>query len=148
MARTKGSSLDFSSERIDALMREYVRFTSSHPFIRGDELYAEIVNRPSPRFWVSEIRAAVIIGRLHRGDHNVLSGMHPSKREMYAEIYSRFLTMRPRYPRRSLSWIVSRIVYQQAPAFYLSPSSAEIMICKAKKKWFAKNLHPSWIPSQ
>lgn len=139
MAKTPGSTLDFSKQRISALMQEYHRYVDSSRFIRMPDVFAHIVNCPCPRFWVSNDRAVVVINAMLKGE--TFPKMRPCKKEMFLEILARVLAMRKRFPARSLYHIVADVVAQPAPKFYLSPSSAKIMFYKAKKQWYTeKNL--------
>lgn len=135
MSKTSGAILDYAEERIAYLMGEYRRYISSSTHIRMEELFSYIVNQPAPRFWVSPVRAAVVVGSMMRG--NKLSKMRPSKIEMFQEIYKRVLALRERHPQAPLSRLVEEIVLSPAPKYYLTPSSAKIMIYKAKRKWYA-----------
>lgn len=80
----------------------------------------------------------VVIADMLRGRD--LGSMRPSKREMFREIFDRVLVMRAKHPGLSLYKLVSMVVEQPAPKFYLSPSSAKIMICKARKEWYRKRM--------
>lgn len=138
MAKRFGCVAEYAGERMDALMREYEQYISSCEFIFLPEVCRHIVNRPCRRFWVSGIRAAIVIaGMLRTGDKYIRS-MRPTKREMFQEIYRRVLIMRRNHPSMSLSKVVEKVIESPAPKFYLSPDSAKIMICKAKKEWYAR----------
>ncbi len=126
-----------SKERADDLMRAYDEYISTCSYIRMPELYETIVNMPSRRFWVSDIRAALVISSIMRGE-DILSHMWPSKREMYEEIYRRVCKLREEYPHLSISQLCSKVVRQPAPKFYLTPGSAKMMVCKAKKEWIKR----------
>jgi len=136
MAKITGSVLEYSDERITALMLEYERYIVSCAYIRMSEVFEYIVNQPCRRFWVSEIRAAVVIADMLKGDK--LTKMHSAKREMFQEIYNRVIRLRSKNPGMSLYQLVSIVIQQPAPKFYLSPSSAKIMFYKARKKWYKK----------
>ncbi len=138
MAKVIGSSFEYSDERMDALMSEYQRYIASCSHIYGPAVFEHIVNQPCRRFWVSNIRAMVVIADMLRGRD--LGSMRPSKREMFREIFDRVLVMRAKHPGLSLYKLVSMVVEQPAPKFYLSPSSAKIMICKARKEWYRKRM--------
>ena len=86
--------MEYSKERMDDLMRAYDEYISSCDYIRMSEVYKIIVNMPSRRFWVSDIRAALIISEL-----------------------------------------CAKVIAQPAPKFYLTPGSAKVMVCKARKQW-------------
>ncbi len=138
MAKIVGSTLEYSDERINALMMEYERYIASCDYIRMSEVFDHIVNRPCRRFWVSEIRAAVVIADMLKGDS--LENMHSAKREMFQEIFARVIKLRARNPGLSIYQSVSMVIRQPAPKFYLSPSSAKIMFYKARKKWYRKKM--------
>lgn len=137
MAKIAGrSTLEYAEERITALMEEYDRYIASCDYIRMSDVFAHIVNQPCPRFWVSDIRAAVVIARMFKGD--ALLGMRQSKREMFHEIFSRVCRLREMHPSSSIFQLVAEVIAQPAPKFYLTPGSAKIMVYKAKKQWYAQ----------
>ena len=138
MAKITGSTLEYSDERIDALMAEYERYIASCKYIRMAEVFEYIVNQPCRRFWVSEIRASIVISDMLKGDS--LNKMHPAKREMFREIYERVLRLRDRKPGVPLLHLVSEVVQQPAPKFYISPGSVKMMFYKARKKWYEKKM--------
>ncbi len=134
MGKSLGSTLDFAEERIAELMLCYDRYIASCRYIRMSEVFAHIVAQPCSRFWVSPFRAAVVVGDMLRG--RSISHMHPSRQEMFKEIYSRVALLRSKNPSASLFRLVSDVVIQPAPKFYLTPSSAKIMFYKAKREWY------------
>ena len=136
MAKIPGSTLEYTEERIIALMEEYDRYIASCGHIRMSEVFDHIVNQPCRRFWVSNIRAAVVVARMLKGGK--LKKMRPSKKEMFQEIFRRVCALKEVYPSMSLFQLVAEVVAQPAPKFYLTPSSAKIMVYKAKKEWYAK----------
>lgn len=136
MAKIIGSTLEYTEERITALMEEYDRYIASCDYIRMSEVFDHIVNQPCSRFWVSNIRATVVIARMLKGC--MLLNMRPSKREMFQEIFRRVCKLRELHPSMSLFQLVAEVVAQPAPKFYLTPSSAKIMVYKAKKEWYAR----------
>lgn len=102
------------------------------------DIFNRIVNMPSARFWVSGTRAAVVIANILKGDE--LRNMRPGKREMFMEIYRRFLEVRKNKPTWPITKIAENIVTQPAPKFYLAPGSARVIILKARKKWYERNM--------
>lgn len=130
----KGALMEYSHERSDDLMRAYDEYISSCRYIHMPEVYHSIVNMPSRRFWVSDIRAALVISAMMRGEL-LLDKMCQSKREMYEEIYRRVVIMREKHPDKTISELCAMVVIQPAPKFYLTPGSAKIMVCKARKEW-------------
>lgn len=93
----KGAVMEYSMERMNDLMRAYDEYISSCDYIRMPEVYKVIVNMPSRRFWVSDIRAALVVSAMMRGE-NDLSGMWPLKKEMYEEIHTRVVALKSEYP--------------------------------------------------
>ena len=74
--------MEYSKERMDDLMRAYDEYIASYGYIRMSELYNTIVNQPSARFWVSDIRAALVVSAIMRGEAD-LDSMWTLKKEMY-----------------------------------------------------------------
>lgn len=130
----KGAIMEYSKERMDDLMRAYDEYISLCDYIRMSEVYKIIVNMPSRRFWVSDIRAALIISAMMRGKTD-LSTMCPLKKEMYEEIYNRVFKLQEEYPELTISELCAKVIAQPAPKFYLTPGSAKVMVCKARKQW-------------
>ena len=133
-----GAIMEYAEERIKDLMRAYDEYISSCVHIRMPDVYAAIVNMESMRFWVSEIRATKVIYAMLRGVP--LKGMRPLKREMFEEILKRVLDLKKRRPGLTIRECCCIVVAQPAPKFYLTPGSAKIMVCKARKKWMQEKL--------
>lgn len=131
--------MEYSQERSDDLMRAYDEYMASCEYIRLPELYNTIVNMPSKRFWVSDIRAAVVVSAIIRGAAD-LNGMLPLKKEMYLEIHRRVVELGKVYPNKSVYELCAIVVAQPAPKFYITPGSARMMVCKARKKWVEEKL--------
>lgn len=134
----KGSTMEYAEERINDLLRAYDEYISSCEYIRMPEVYSTIVNMASRRFWVSDIRATKVVYAMMRGSK--LSGMRPLKREMFEEIFRRVFELRKKEPDLSVKDCCGIVVSQPAPKFYLTPGSAKVMICKARKKWVQEKL--------
>ena len=128
-----GSSFEYEEERNEDLMRAYREEVASAGNIKVASLFSAIVERPSVRFWVSEERAFVVISRMLKGDK--LDGMRKLKREMYEEIYRRYIQLQGLHPKKSVRHVVSMVVCQPAPKFYIEPASARVIVCKIKKRW-------------
>lgn len=136
MAKKLGCVVEYAQDRINALMAEYERCIGSRTFIFLPDVCRYIVDRPCPRFWVSNTRAAIVIGNMMKGDD--LSYMRSNKREMFQEIFRRVMDLKMLHPEMSLFKLVSLVVESPAPKFYLTPGSAKIMMSKAKKEWYKK----------
>lgn len=126
-----GSSIDFSEERAHDLYRQYRRCLANVRYIRMNEIFRMVVDSPAPRFYVSKIHATNIISCLMRG--KPLFKMRGPKREMFEEILRRSNILRSKHPDWTLSDIVEEVIWQPAPKFYLSPSSAKIYINRLRK---------------
>lgn len=132
-----GALMEYSKSRSDDLMRAYDEYIASCSYIRLSDVYNKIVNMPSRRFWVSDTRATFIISAMMRREAH-LERMWPSKREMYEEIYRRVIAMREDYPEFTVSKLCAMVVEQPAPKFYLTPGSAKMVVCKARKEWIRR----------
>ena len=130
----KGALMEYSKERLDDLMRVYDEYVASCRYIRMPDVYKTIVNMPSRRFWVSDIRAALVVSAMIRGEAH-LETMNITKRGMYEEIHRRVMLMLEDNPNKTISELCSIVVAQPAPKFYITPGSAKIMVCKARKEW-------------
>ena len=107
-------------------MLEYDRYIASCDYIRMSQVFDHIVNQPCHRFWVSNFRAYVVILSMLKGYK--LKNMRPSKKEMFQEIFRRVCALKEAYPSMSLFQLVAEVVAQPAPKFYLTASSAKIMV--------------------
>lgn len=133
-----GAVMEYTEERMRDLMRAYDEYISSCKYIRMTEVYNTIVNMPSRRFWVSDVRATKVIYQMLNGD--LLQAMRPLKREMFQEIFRRVLELRNKRPELSLCNCCCIVIEQPAPKFYITPGSAKVMICKSRKKWIQEKL--------
>lgn len=134
-----GSTFEYEQQRNNELMKSYRASIERSTFIRRDEVLKATVNSPASRFWVSERRAAIVIARMIKGDK--LHYMRPLKREMFQEIYRRFLLLKDENPNASILHLVSLVVAQPAPKFYLEPGSAKVIISKNRKRRFKFHRH-------
>jgi len=129
-----GAFFEYEDARNSDLMRAYREELRLH---QGEPLmvvFRAAVNRPSQRFWVSEERAAIVVSAMTRGVK--LEKMGANKREMYQEIYNRVMEARKRNPEESIYNLTFDIVNGPAPKFYLTPSSAKVIVHKIKKQWY------------
>lgn len=135
--KSLGSVLAFTCERNAALLSAYRRHVGAASFIRLNEIGQKIVDSPSPRFWVSEERAAAVVSAIMRGKP-VLETMRPSKREMFEEIYRRVVALKARHPDWTLCRLVFEVVNSPAPKFYMEASSALERLFKIRNGWYGK----------
>lgn len=131
-----GSILDFTRERNADLMRAFREQIALARFIVMPEIFELVAESPASRFWVSEERAAIVISAMAAG--KPLPRMRSNKREMFEEIYRRFLIERKENPKKSVYELVTKIVNQPAPKFYLTPRTVGEFIYRIKNGWYDK----------
>lgn len=138
-----GSLFDFTRQRNDDIMRAYRECLANSNFVFRPHIIRQVAESPASRFWVSEERATVVISSMlndpdnwdvykHRG----CMRMRPAKREMFEEIFRRFLIERENYPELSLAELVARVVNQPAPKFYLTPRTVGELIYRIKNGFY------------
>lgn len=136
MAKYFGSIMDFTQERNDDIMRAYQVQLAKANYIVMPEIFRLVAESPASRFWVSEERAAVEVSRMLVG--KPFSRMRANKREMFEEIYRRFLLLREKHPDKSVYELVSKVVRQPAPKFYLTPRTVGEFIYRIRNGWYDK----------
>ena len=134
-----GSILDFTQERNQELMRVYQDKLSKAGYIVMPEIFEQVANSSCSRFWVSEERAAIVISSLLAG--KILPNMRKNKREMFDEIFRRFLIAREQYPEKSIYALAIMVVNQPAPKFYMTPRTAGELIYRIKNGWYDKQFN-------
>lgn len=133
-----GANMEFSEERLENLMRVYDDYITSCEYIKMPEVYKHIANAPADRFYVSDVRASVVVSDMLQG--KPLPSMRPLKREMFEEISRRVVKLREQHPTWTLRKLCTVVVEQPAPKFYITPGSAKIMVCKARRQWIRKKM--------
>lgn len=113
-------------------MRAYHEQIASCDTIVLSDIFRNVVEMPSARFWVSEERAAIVIAKMFRGDK--LEKMRPNAREMYFEIYKRVVSEMETYPDKSIAEIIFQVIRQPAPKFYLTPDTARVIVTRIKRE--------------
>lgn len=134
-----GSILDFTQERNQELMRVYQEELSKAGYIVMTKIFEQVANSPCSRFWVSEERAAIVISTLLAG--KVIPNMRKNKREMFDEIFRRFLIAREQYPEKSIYALAIMVVNQPAPKFYMTPRTVGELIYRIKNGWYEKQFN-------
>lgn len=129
-----GSIMDFTRERNEDLMRVFRVHISDAEFIVMPEIFQKVADSPASRFWVSEERAAIVISMMLAG--KPLPRMRDNKREMFEEIYRRVVVFRQQEPEASVYELVSRVVHQPAPKFFLTARTVGEIIYRIKKGWY------------
>ena len=134
-----GSILDFTQERNQELMRVYQEELSKAGYIVMPKIFEQVANSPCSRFWVSEERAAIVISTLLAD--KVIPSMRKNKREMFYEIFRRFLIAREQYPEKSIYALAIMVVNQPAPKFYMTPRTVGELIYRIKNGWYDKQFN-------
>ena len=134
-----GSILDFTQERNQELMRVYQEELSKAGYIVMPKIFEQVATSPCSRFWVSEERAAIVISTLLAG--KVIPNMRKNKREMFDEIFRRFLIARGQYPEKSIYALAIMVVNQPAPKFYMTPRTVGELIYRIKNGWYEKQFN-------
>ena len=129
-----GSILDFTRERNNDLMRVYREKLAEASIIVMPVIFELVAESPASRFWVSEERAAVVIAAMAAG--KAMPRMRTNKREMFDEIYRRYLTLHEELPDKSIYELAIKIVNQPAPKFYLTPRTVGELIYRIKNGWY------------
>lgn len=124
---------EFDAERRRFLLRSFRETLSRQSVIDMNSAFRTAAAAPPPRFWVSETRAAAIVGRMLAGK-NPLEGMHPERREMYREIFARFMRLRAERRDASIAELTAEIVNGPAPRSYLSSETVRSVIYKEKQR--------------
>lgn len=131
----QGSEFEFKQERDNDLMNVYrlAMKNAKYP-VNLTEILTRVVNSPSKRFWVSSERASNVISEMYAGKD--LAGMKQNKRLMFREIFRRVKQLQhlSQYKNYRLSELVSIVIEQPAPRFYITADSAKIIIHHIKKR--------------
>lgn len=128
----KGSQCDFAKERDADLLRAYKEIISVRDNIGYSEIIARLVKSPSRKFWVSEKRAYDVICGLLKG--RTLENMNPTRRAMFLEIFRRFKIYKKQHPSLTRKEILWRVCNGEAPSFYLTPKSIEVMLNRVRRE--------------
>lgn len=131
-----GSILDFTHERNADLLRVYRAHLASVRYVIMPDIFALVADSTASRFWVSEERAAIVVSSMLAG--RPLPKMRANKREMFEEIFRRFLELRSRFPDENVSRLVSLVVNSPAPRFYLTPRTVGEIIYHIKNGWYER----------
>ena len=126
--------MDFTRQRNRDILRAYRQQLAKASYIVMPEIFQRVADSPASRFWVSEERAAVVVSRMLVG--KPFSRMRRNKREMFEEIFRRFLVLREQYPDKSVYELTSIVVNQPAPKFYLTARTVGEFIYRIKNGWY------------
>lgn len=128
-----GSILLFTDERNEDLMRAYRHCLSVASSVPAPDIFKLVADSPAKRFWVSPERAAVVVSALIAG--RPVGKMRPNKARMFQEIYRRYLIHKKKYPHLSTLDIVSIVVNEPAPRFYLTPRTVGELISRIRRRF-------------
>lgn len=126
-----GNVSDFTRERDEDLMRSFKEVLRDSRGLSLPQILEEATQRPTKKFWVSEGRAAIVIGAMRRG--MTIDNMIPERQEMYREIYRRVCREMDANPDLCLTHAVRQVIEQPAPKFYLSRKSAKTIIYRIRR---------------
>ena len=125
----KGNDMLFKRQRNNELMAAYRRIAKDVTHFNVQTHFGLVACQPCSRFWVSEERAASVIGAMQRGD-DALHGMRPTKQAMYREIHKRAARLLQERPSLTLADAAFLAVNSVAPCFYMTPRYAREIIYK------------------
>ena len=139
-----GSTLDFTHQRNDDLMRVYHQILEEARHIVKPNIFQKVADSPASRFWVSEERAAIVVSAIISGNedwdllqkHKSTFRMRKNKREMFLEIARRVKEMKEECPDKTIYELTSTVVNQPAPKFYLSARTVGEFIYRIKNGFY------------
>lgn len=130
--KKKGNTSDFTEDRDNELHRSFMEVLRTGGDMPLRDMFGAAAARPSSRFWVSETRAAIVIGAMMRGREP--ERMYSKRREMFAEIYRRVCEKMAADPTLCMTHAVNRTVNEPAPEFYLTAESARSIIYRRRQR--------------
>lgn len=143
---SRRTSFEYGDERGRNLLEVFNGELGAMPGEKIEKVLERAVNRPARRFWVSEERAVRVVSSMER--RGLPAGGHPLKREMFEEISRRCRALAVEHPEWSLSRRVYHVVNNEAPRFYLSVSSAHVIVCKERRRCRREQERRLWRLSQ
>ena len=131
-----GCILDFTDERNNELLRVYREKLASADYIIMPNIFEQVANSPCKRFWVSEERAAIVISAMLSGKK--LPNMRQNKKDMFDEIFRRFLQLKKEHPEKSIYELTIKVVHQPAPCFFMTPRTVGELIYRIRNGWYKR----------
>ena len=121
------------SDRDRDLLRAYREVLSevSYPFSLK-EVMERTVRKPARRFYSSTKYAYLCIKAMR--ENKPILYQQEEKERMIREVWRRVSQEERLHPDAKLDQIVELVMDRPAPEFYLKPSSAEVILCRAKRK--------------
>lgn len=120
------ASIDFAKAREKEIVSAFRRLLPRLQHIVVRDVAALVAALPSPRYWVSEERAAIVLSRMLRGQP--LGPMRPLRLAMFRELRSAFESVRHRHPRLPYLEAVHMAVNSPASSFFMAPETVAKII--------------------
>lgn len=131
--RKKGSRSEFIEDRDRELMTAIRHKAMTMQPGSTSEIYGEAASQRCSRFWVSERRAAFVIGQMMRNP-DFTANMLPLRRAMFNELFSRVTEIMCLNPGISISAATFEAVNSEAPEFYLTSGSAAVIASRNRTR--------------
>lgn len=142
--KKKGSTSDFARQRDRELYESFKQVLATSRGVALRDMFGMAAARPASRFWVSEERAAAVIGAMMRdGVEPATAGMFAGRRAMYEELFSRVIAKMTADPSLCMTHAVGEAVCEPAPCFYLTDKSAKVIIYRIRQRAAAERLMKS-----
>ena len=122
-----GNTSDFIEERNRELHRNFMEVLRTSRDVPLRDMFKIAASRRSSRFWVSEGRAAIVIGSLMRTGR-LPAQMIETRRRMFEEIFRRVQAKMAADPALCMTHAVNAVIYEEAPEFYLTEEGAKSII--------------------
>lgn len=135
--KTKGSISAHLRQRDEALLAAWRRVAAGMDEMDTDEVARRVADSPAPRLFVSEERAAVVVGRMLKGQPVRLAGA--VKREMYELLLYRVRRLMQNGQATTIAAAIRTALAQPAPKFYLTPGSVKVILYRLRRRaWYER----------
>ena len=133
----KGTRLEFLDDMHDDLMRNFREvLMESRTGMGMNEICEATVKRPAMRFYISPLQAFKVISNIRKGNLQCLDRMPEYRREMFHEInrlVDEYIT-RYEFATKPLIFVVTHVISNPAPRFYVSAESMRQLYYSRKRK--------------
>ena len=120
-----------TQDRNKDLYENYKRVISMEKSIVLPDVLRKTVESPAKRFYISSDRVYGVLVRWKKKGE-IIKLITEERQEMYEEIYRRVLELEKSMPDLPLLHVIEIIIEQPAPKFYITPKSADVILCKHK----------------
>ncbi len=141
--KKKNSISDFDREKRAFLLRNFREAIARQSVIDKNKAFHITAQSPTPRFWVSETRAAEVVGKLLAGS-DPFARMLPEKIEMYREIFDRFMSLRKNRKDASIAELIFEIVNDEAPRSYLTWQTVRSIVYREQRRIREERRNNGW----